>query len=136
MKNAPARQRLELGFTMVSVLVAIVLLAIGAVTLSTVTTFLVSVETDAAERSTATSIGAAYMEDVKARPRHTLASEPPTAVNSEGLEDPGGAFVRTLTVATEPSVTDAKRITVAVRYPRGFGRFGNVEVVTVVYQGS
>lgn len=124
------------GFSMISVLVAIVLLGIGAVTLSSLTAALLSVETDASERSTATAIGVAYMEDVKTRPRDALASEEPVRVNAAGARDDAGAFVRALTVEDEASVIDADRLTVRVRYPRGLGRFGDVEVVTIVYRGT
>ncbi|KPK79670.1 MAG: hypothetical protein AMS25_11795 [Gemmatimonas sp. SM23_52] len=123
------------GFGIVSVLVAIVLLAIGVVALSSSSAFLVSLRTDAAARATAASIATSYMEEVKRRPPREVASEEPATVNETGREAEEGMFVRTLTVGPEPSVPDAARVTVSVQYPAGFGRRRTVELVTIIYQG-
>ncbi len=126
---------LQDGFGIVSVLVAIVLLAIGVVALSSSSAFLVSLRTDASARATAASIATSYMEEVKRRPPRELASEEPVAVSETGAVDEEAVFVRALTVAPEPGVADAVRATVSVRYPAGFGRTRTVELVTIIYQG-
>jgi len=123
------------GFGIVSVLVAIVLLAIGVVTLSSSSAFLVSLRTDASARATAASIATSYMEEVKRRPTRELASEEPVTVNETGTQDEAGVFVRTLTVGPEASLPDAARVVVLVEYPAGFGRRRTVELVTIIYQG-
>jgi Tfp pilus assembly protein PilV len=136
MKRYSALVEPDHGFGMVSVLVAIVLLAIGVVAISASSAYMVSLQTDAAERARATSIAVAYMEEVKMRVPQTLASEDTVAVSETGAAAAGGAFLRTLTVIPEPSVPDALRATVSVQYPSGFGRTGTVRMVTVIYSGN
>lgn len=133
--RALARAGQQHGFGIVSVLVAIVLLAIGVVALSSSSAFLVSLRTDASARATAASIATSYMENVKRRPPRQLATEEPVTVNETGVADEEGVFVRALDIVVEPSVPDAVRATVSVRYPAGFGRTRTVELVTIIYQG-
>ena len=121
---------------MISVLVAIVLLGVAVIAMSSSSAFLTSVQTDASERSTAAAIGVAYMEQVKNRAPVELTSEAPVRVDETGAEDEGGAFVRSLTVTEEPSAPDAVRATVRVRYPAGLGRTRTTEFVTVIYRGN
>jgi Tfp pilus assembly protein PilV len=121
---------------MVSVLVAMVLLAVGVVALSSSSAFLVSLQTDASVRSTATSVAIAYMEEVKRRPARALASEGPVRVNEVGQQDAQGSFVRTLTISDDPSTPDVVKAAVEVQYPAGFGRTGSVELITIIYRGN
>ncbi len=136
MNSYPAIVTSERGVGIVSVLVAIVLLAIGVVAISASSAYMVSLQTDASERARATAIAVTYMEQVKMRPPATLASEDTVAVSPTGAVTAGGPFLRSLTVIPEPSVPDALRATVSVQYPSGFGRTGTVEMVTVIYSGS
>lgn len=126
----------ERGIGIVSVLVAIVLLAIGVVAISASSAFMVSLQTDASERARATAIAVTYMEEVKMRAPASLISEDTVKVNGTGMPDAEGAFLRTLLVIAEPSVPDALRATVEVRYPAGFGRMRTVKMVTVIYSGN
>ncbi len=121
---------------MVSVLVAIVLLAIGLVALSASSAFMVSLRTDAAERSTAASIAVSHMELVSMRDPGELAGEEPVRVNESGTESPDGSYVRSLSVQPDPSIPDMVRVAVQVEYPSGFGRRRTVELVTLVYRGQ
>jgi Tfp pilus assembly protein PilV len=136
MKRNSAVVTSERGFGIVSVLVAIVLLAIGVVAISASSAYMVSLQTDASERARATAIAVTYMEEVKMREPATLASEDTVAVSGTGAATADGAFLRTLTVVPEPSVPDALRATVSVQYPSGFGRTGTVVMVTVIYSGN
>ncbi|KPK65410.1 MAG: hypothetical protein AMS21_04775 [Gemmatimonas sp. SG8_38_2] len=124
------------GFGLISVLVAMVLLAVGVVALSSSSAFLMSMQTDTSIRSTATSIAIAYMEDTKRRPPRTLTSEGPTRVDEIGVEADEGLFVRSLTVVEDPSAPDVVKVTVEVRYPAGMGRTGRIELVTIIYRGN
>jgi Tfp pilus assembly protein FimT len=126
----------EEGFGMVSVLVAMVLLAVAVVALSSSSAFLVSLQTDASGRAIATSLGVAYMEEVRRRPPGSLASESPVRVNSEGVADEGGAFVRGLTIETDPIAPNVVRATVEVVYPAGIGRTGTISFQTVIHRGG
>ena len=124
------------GVGIVSVLVAIVLLSIGIVAISASSAYLVSLQTDAAERARATAIAVTYMEEVKMRLPAGLASEDTVAVSETGAPIADGPFRRSLTVIPEPSVPEALRATVSVQYPSGFGRTGTVHMVTVIYTGN
>ena len=126
----------EGGFGMVSVLVAMVLLAVAAVALSSSSTFLVSLQSDATGRSIATSLGVGYMEEVQRRPVESLASETPARVNASGFLDEGGAFVRSLTIEPDASLAGVLRATVEVAYPAGLGRRGTVKLETLIHRGS
>lgn len=136
MKRNSAVVSSERGFGIVSVLVAIVLLAIGVVAISASSAYMVSLQTDASERARATAIAVTYMEEVKMRAPATLATEDTVAVSVTGAATAGGAFRRSLTVVPDPSVPDALRATVSVQYPSGFGRTGTVVMVTVIYSGN
>lgn len=138
MDEVRALQRLrdERGFGMASVLVAMVLLAVGVVALSSSSAFLVSLQTDASVRSTAAAIGVAYMEEVKQRPPWSLASESPTLVNEIGDADSAGVFTRTLTVSDDPSSPDVARAKVDVEYPAGLGRTRTITLETLIYRGK
>jgi hypothetical protein len=121
---------------MVSVLVAIVLLAAGVVVLSTSSVFVTSLRNEAAVRSVAASLALGYMEDIKTRDRATLASEDPAKINRRGELDEGGDFLRVVDVAPDTSVVDAVRVKVKVGYPGALGRIRAVEVVTIIYVGD
>lgn len=136
MTRRRSRLRTNDGFGIVSVLVAIVLVAIGVVALSSSSAFMISMQTDAAERSRASGMATAYMELVKTRPPGEIVTEAPVTLNGLGEPDANGPFTRTLTVAPEPSTTDAVRATVEVRYPSGFGRTRTVELVTIIFTGG
>jgi Tfp pilus assembly protein PilV len=127
--------RCRLGFGIVSVLVAIVLIAIGVVALSSSSAFMLSLQTDAAERSRASVIGIAHMERLKVRPTAELVSEDPVRVNERGQPDANGAYVRAVTIAPDLSVPDALRAVVTVEYPSGFGRRRTLRLETVIYRG-
>ncbi|MGD8867179.1 MAG: hypothetical protein PVI01_06105 [Gemmatimonadales bacterium] len=122
----------EAGFGMVSVLVAMVLLAVAVVALSSSSAFLVSLQTDASGRSIATALGVTYMEEVRRRPPESLASESAVRVDAAGELDEGGAFLRGLTIEADPSVAGVLRVTVAVDYPAGLGRRGTVRMETLI----
>jgi hypothetical protein len=117
---------------MVSVLVAMVLLAVAVVALSSSSAFLVSLQTDASGRSIATALGVTYMEEVRRRPPESLASESAVRVDAAGELDEGGAFLRGLTIEADPSVAGVLRVTVAVDYPAGLGRRGTVRMETLI----
>ncbi|MGD8700717.1 MAG: hypothetical protein PVJ43_15580 [Gemmatimonadales bacterium] len=126
----------EEGFGMISVLVAMVLLAVAVVALSSSSAFLVSLQSDASGRSIATSLGVGYMEEVRRRPVESLASENPVRVDVSGVVDEGGAFVRELTIETDPVVAGVLRATVEIGYPAGLGRRGTVRLETLIHRGS
>lgn len=134
MRAETQRLRCERGFSILTVLIAIVLVSVAAVALSGTTVYVLSLRTESTVRSTAVGIASAYMESVKTRRIATLASEAGTNVNGLGEPDASGSFVRSLSVEPGP-IPKSKLLTVSVQYPRGRANMGRVELVTIVYEG-
>ena len=133
MTKLSAKREQQDGFSMISVLVAVILLGVGIMGLSSAGMVVMGSHTEASVRSTATAIAVGYMEQVKQRP--TLASESAVAVDETGQTNGNGKFQRSLTVADEPNVVKSKRVTIEVKYPSGWGRVSSVKLTTIIYQG-
>lgn len=123
----------ERGFSILTVLIAVVLVSVAVVALSGTTVYVLSIQTESSVRSSAAGFAAAYMEEIKTRNTTTLVSEPETSVYSSGLAQTA-AFLRELKVE-DGAAPRSKLITVTVRYPRGRAQMGRVELVTIVYEG-
>lgn len=132
MRRLASRQ----GFTLVDVLIALVLMGIGAATLASSSMFVLAMRTEASVRSTATGLAAAYLEEIKTRDLSQLESEEPVRLNEAGQNDENGAFVRVVTVTPEERVDDTSRVIIEVRYRSGAGRTRAVRLETVIFQGS
>ena len=128
----------ESGFTLVTVMVAVVLVSVAVVALSGTSVYVLSLQTESTVRSAATGIASAYMEEVKTRRISRLASEAETNVNELGEDDAGPVsarlYVRTLVVKQGPAPS-SRLVTVTVHYPRGRAKMGKVELVTIIYEG-
>jgi type II secretory pathway pseudopilin PulG len=125
------------GFSLIAVLVAVVLVAVAVVALSGTIVYVLSMQSESTIRSTAAGIAAAYMEEVKARPVASLASEAAVAVDNTGRTTSGvgeQAFLRELTVDAGP-VPKSKLVKISVQYPRGSTRMGHIDLVTIIYEG-
>ena len=105
------------GFTMVSMLVAMLLLAVGLMSLAGANAQTVTMQTMAQNRTSAIAIARAYMEEVRTRDPWSIESESAMTVNGEGQPASLGGFVRRLTV------TETRQnlilLEVRVDYPRG-----------------
>ena len=135
MRRAQAVLSSERGFSLLTVLIAVVLVSVAVVALSGTTVYVLSMQTESTTRSTAAGIAAAYMEEVKTRPVATLASESELAVDETGRVNTAQLdFMRELVVEAGPA-PKSKLITIRVRYPRGRSRMGRVELVTIIYEG-
>ena len=126
--------RSQYGFSLLSVLIAMVLVSVAVVALSGTTVYVLSLHTESNVRTTAVGIAAAYMEDVKTRDVGSLASEEEVNVNEVGEANASGSFVRALSVVAGPA-PKSKLVKVTVRYPRGRSSMGKVELVTIIYEG-
>lgn len=133
MTRLSARCEQQNGFSMISVLVAVILLGVGVMGLSSAGMVVMGSHTEASVRSTATAIAVGYMEQVKQRP--TLATESEVSIDEVGQTDGNGKFLRSMTVADEPNVVKSKRVTIEVKYPSGWGRVRSVTLTTIIYQG-
>ena len=105
------------GFTIVSMLVAVILLAVGLCTLAGASANTVTMQTRAQNRTNAIALARGYMETVRTRDPWTVVSESPVLLNADGSTSASGTFVRTLTVTTTRE--NLLRIDVMVTYPRG-----------------
>jgi type IV pilus assembly protein PilV len=119
------------GFTLVSVLVALLILTIGLLALAKAQAQLVSTQGDTANRSTALTIARGYTEVLRSRDPWTLASEPVTAVDDQGQLAVNGAFTRATTVTVLQN--NLLQVQVDVTYPRGQLP---VNILTMIYRGS
>ncbi len=99
-KHELAVGRPDAGMSLISVLVAIILLSIGVTAVSQVLTQSVTMQTIVAMRTTGLDIARSYMEEVKGRDPLTIASESAVQVNERGEVDSNGAFTRELTVVS------------------------------------
>ena len=123
--------RREDGFTIISVLVAIVMLSMGILALSHSGVQAMAAQTLAGNRSTALGIGRAYMEAVRSRPPDQVQSESPIKVDATGTTSPNGVFTRSVEVKVVRH--NLKEILVIVEFPRSKVP---VELVTLAYVGN
>ncbi len=121
----------EAGFTIVSVLVAIILLSMGAMSLSHVATGAMVVQTQASNRSIAAGIGRAHLEKLHRIQPEDVAAESPVRVNAEGVVDAGGDYVRTVYV--DLVRRNVKEVKITIEYPRSTRP---VEFVTQIFVSS
>jgi len=122
------------GFTLISVMIAVVMLAIGVLALSRTLTGAMAANTRAGLRTVALDIARQRMEFLRSqRPQDmsTFAEPSGTDVNEEGLTVTGGRYHRSVVVADVR--TNLVSVTVRVTYPRGSAP---VELVTYVYTGA
>ncbi len=122
------------GFSILSVLIAIVLMGVGVAAVSSTTVYLLSLRTEAAQRSAATALAVAYMEDVKTRPAQSVVSKAMEKVDEIGTLNASGDYTRNLVVSPGP-IVNSKIVQVEVTYPTGLGRRGKIELVTIIYSG-
>jgi type II secretory pathway pseudopilin PulG len=104
------------GFTLVSMIVAIILLAVGLSSLASANASTMKLQTLAQNRTNAIAIGRSYLEQVRTRDPWLVESEPAVRLGAEGTPESSGPYVRTMTV-TETRQNLVK-IEVKVDYPR------------------
>ena len=119
------------GFTLVSMIVAIILLAVGLSSLASANASTIKLQTLAQNRTNAIAIGRAYLEQVRTRDPWMVQSEAPVRLGAEGTPDPGGPYVRTMTV-TETRQNLVK-IDVGIDYPRASSP---VVLTTLLFRGN
>ena len=122
--------RNEGGFSLISVLIAIVMLSVGLVALARSQAMLMTTQNRLANANTALSIARGYMEQVRGRDPWTLANEPAVAVDELGVVNAVGTYQRSMDVTLDAS--NLARVTVRVTFPR---QTMPVEVITLIYRG-
>jgi len=126
--KAPRR---DSGFTLVSVLVALAILAIGLLALARAQASIVASQGNVANRTTALTIARDYAEVLRSRSPWTLVSEAPARVDARGTPDANGAYTRTTNVTVLS--TNLLQVQVLVTYPRSATP---VDIVTLIYRSS
>lgn len=105
----------ESGFSLVSVLIAVVLLSVGILAISRTTFAVLRAHGQAGARTTALSVARSYLEEVRSRDAATLATESPVSVDEQGQVNSMGPYARSLLV--EVLGKNLKRVTVTVTAP-------------------
>lgn len=119
------------GFTLVSMIVAIVLLTVGILALGNANTNTIKHQTLAQNRTNAVAIGRAYLEEVRSRDPWALESESAVKVGPDGVADAGGVYSRKLTV------TEIRNNLLFVELSVDYPRSGQpVTISTYQYRGS
>lgn len=120
--------RRESGFTLVSVLIAMVLLSVGIMALSRAGGEVIAARNTASIKVNAVAIARGHMERIRAQPPQDVAAESPVRVNDSGQADGNGPYSRSVQVTMlDPTLMEVK---VVVEYPRGRQP---VELVTLIY---
>jgi len=118
----------EAGFTLISVIMAVVILSIGIIALGRSQAMLIRAQATSAQRDIALSIARNYIEEVRSRTTVPV-SEGATAVDETGTMTGGGKYRRSLTV--EDLGDNLYRSTCSVTYPRGPQA---VQLITLIYR--
>ena len=127
-------RRHERGFTLISVMIALVMLAVGVLALSSTLTSAAAANSSAGFRTVGLDIARQRMEWLRSLPPQDVAvnAEPGgTTVNAEGQADNAGKFTRRVIVTD----VRASLISVQIRvsYPGGTQP---IELLTYIYTGG
>lgn len=125
------RNRARAGFTVVSMIVAIVLLTVGILALGTANTNTIKSQVLAQNRTNAVAIGRAYLEEVRVRDPWTLESESAVSVGPDGVETSDGPYQRRMEVTEERQ--NLLLVELFVDFPRATQP---VRLTTYQYRGS
>ena len=122
------------GFTLLSVMIAVVILAVGVLALSRTLTGAMQMNTRAGMRTIALDIARQRMEFLRAQPPSDMADfaeATPVDVNEQGRPVSGGKYHRSVLIADVR--LNLVSVIVRVSYPNGTTP---VELITYVYTGG
>jgi type IV pilus assembly protein PilV len=117
------------GFSLISTLIAVILLAVGLTSLASVTARVTASQSVAASRGTAVSIARAHLEQLRTRDASDVVNEAAQAVDAVGRPAADGPYTREVIV--NDVRTNVRRVRVRVRLPRG----QPVELSTMIFIG-
>jgi type IV pilus assembly protein PilV len=121
-------QSREAGFTLLSVMLAVMLLSIGLLAVVRTQSLVLSAHSAAATRTSALEIARAYLENLRSRDPSTLQTESPLQVDETGVANTHGPYTRTVTVQSLAS--NLVQVTVTVTTPRNKN---GVSLMTMAY---
>lgn len=125
--NARSRR----GFTLVSMIVALVLLGVGVGALAHSSAETLKFQNIAQNKTNAIAIARAYVENLRTRDPWTMQSEPAVNVDPDGAANNGGQYSRAMAMAVERQ--NLVRLTITVNYPR---MTDPVVLTTFLYRGN
>lgn len=125
-----AARRSDAGFSIVSVLVALILLSIGVLSVSNVLTQSVAMQTVGSQRNQAIYIAQTMMEEIRGMDPLTIAAVAQQRVNEAGQPDVSGIYTREVTIF-DPG-RNLVGVTVIVTAPRT----NPIRLTTWVYDGA
>jgi type IV pilus assembly protein PilV len=126
-----SRRRRRAGYSLISTMMAMVILAIGVMALAGASTNAVTVQTMAQNRTHAISIARSHLETLRMGDPWDVETEAAVAVDADGAPSGDGGFRRAVTV------TELRRnlmqVVVTVEFPNG-----NAPVVltTTIFRGA
>ena len=106
----------EAGFSLISVIIAMVLLSVGIMSLARVGGEVLEIHSATSGRSTALAIARGHLEQIRARPAAELVSESPVKVDASGTITPSGMFTRSVDV--QDVAYNLRQVKVIVDFPR------------------
>jgi type IV pilus modification protein PilV len=118
----------EAGFTLISVLIAMVILSVGILALGRTQSMLIRAQAVSADRGVALGIARNYVEEVRSRTA-IPASEGAVAVDETGTAVNGGHYSRSLQVTDLGN--NLYQAVCSVTFPRGPQP---VQLVTLIYR--
>ena len=119
------------GFALLSLMVAVVLLATGVMAIGAANTNRIRSQTQSTTRSAALIVARSYLETVRGRDPWSIAAEPAVRVNATGAVTPSGAFTRELLVTVDR--LNLLRLEVIVTGP---GLSAPIRLLTNAYRGG
>ncbi len=119
------------GFALLSVMVAVVLLATGVMAIGAANTARLRSQTLSTSRSAALNVARTHLEAVRGRDPWSLATESPVRVDGTGAPNSSGEFMRALNVTVVQ--TNLLTIEVVVTGPR---LSSPIRLLTNIYRGG
>ncbi|MEO7358945.1 MAG: prepilin-type N-terminal cleavage/methylation domain-containing protein [Gemmatimonadaceae bacterium] len=131
-RNTRARQaRGRRGFTLVSMIVALVLLGVGVGALAHSSAETLKYQNIAQNKTNAIAIARTYVETLRTQDPWVMQTEPSVAVDQDGTLSNSGKYSRAMDLAVERQ--NLVRLTITVNYPR---MTDPVVLTTFLYRGN
>lgn len=119
------------GFSLVSMMVAMILLAVGLSSLAGANAQTVTLQTVAQNRTNAIAIARSYVEQLRTRDPWLVESEPAVRLSADGVPQANGPYLRSV-VVREPR-NNLVQLDVVVDYPRSAQP---VKLTTALFRGN
>ncbi len=124
------RTRREAGFSFIDVMLALVILTFGVLGLADLQVIASSGNKASQGLTTAAALGQAKLEAIKNTPYANIVAEAVTPVTGAD----GSTYTRTVTVATDSPVVNAKTVTVTITWLDSANKAHAVPMATIIAQ--